>query len=85
MATCSNILGTRLTAYHLFIALHGQSSFFRRAVENSKHSIAIILARYDVDAIVRNKVFHAALRNDVVALTPVEQLAKPTEHAVLGA
>ena len=73
VAASEDVLDAGGVADDLFVALDVEGGGLGSAVEDSHHGAALILSGYNIDALVANELLHRALRDDVVALTPVQQ------------
>jgi len=82
IATCEDILYSRGLTNDLGIASYRHCGRFRRTVENGHHGVAVPAAGDDVNTVIGDELGLITTDNGLVAITPVEQATKPTEHAL---
>lgn len=65
------------------IAADRQGGDVGRSVEDDKNRSSSVLSGNNINASIRYKLRHCAFADDLITLSPVQQTAEPTEHAVL--
>lgn len=77
IAARENVLNFGSRADDLFIARYIHRGRLTGAVEDSENGLSFVLTGDDIDTIVGDKLCLRTFRDNLVALTPVQQSARP--------
>ena len=84
LLACSNVCGLSVRGNYFGIAFHIKFGICLISINNCHYALAVVLASNDIHTLERHELSLLALDDYLVALTPMEQTAKPIEHGVFG-